>query len=231
MNKELGLHQELVLLSLNDSTGNFESTMLTYGLAGAVLSELMLRDRIAISSDDEKLVSVKLSRSTDDPILDEVLKNIEGAAKPASLNKWVTKTANIKDLAHRLASQLAEYGILKKDEKKVLWLFSKRVYPELDSTYEDSIRKRMAALMFDDKAPVDEHIAVLVTFAKCTNTLAPNFARVELQQHAKRIESICNGDVLAGSATQETIAAVQAAQMAAMIASTAAITAATVATN
>ena len=227
MQFELGLHQELVLLALNDSTGDFESGMLTYGLAGAILSELLLQERIVTSDDEKKLVEVKCSDLTKDALLDEVLTNINTAKEPLALGKWVVKTAQVKDLQHRVASQLAEAGILKQDEKKVLWLFTKRIYPELDNSYEDAIRERLSSQMFDAQATVDERTAVLITFAKCTNTLKPNFAAVQLQQHKERIASICEGQLLAGTATEATITAVRAAQTAAMMAATVAITAAT----
>ena len=163
--------------------------------------------------------------------MDEVLTNIDAAKKPMGLAKWIIKTAQVKELQHRVARQLSEVGILKQDEKKVLWLFTKRIYPEIDSSYEDAIRNRMANQMFDENSELDERTAVLITFAKCVNVLAPNFAAVQLQQHEKRIEAICKGDLFAGSATAETISAVQAAQTVALIASTIAISAATTATN
>lgn len=227
MQYELGLHHELVLLALNDATGDFQSGMLTYGVAGAILSELLLLERIVTSDDKEKMVDVKCSDRTNDELLDEVLTDIETAEKPLALGKWIVKTAQIKELQHRIANQLAEAGILKQDEKKVLWLFTKRIYPEIDGSYEDAIRARMSSQMFDEKATVDERTAVLVTFAKCVNALNPNFAAVELQQHQQRIASICDGELLAGSATKETIRAVQAAHTAAIIASTIAISTAT----
>lgn len=227
MQYELGLHQELVLLSLNDSTGSFGSGTLAYGLAGAIMSELLLLERIVAGADDDKIVEVKSRDKTDDALLDEVLAMINSENKPLGLNNWIVKTAQIKDMQHRVAKQLSEAGILKQDEKKVLWLFTKRIYPELDSSYEDYIRNRMADQMFEESSVLDERTAVLITLAKCVNVLAPNFAAVQLQQHKERIEAICKGDLLAGSETVAMIAAAQTARTAAMIVATVAISAAT----
>ena len=75
-------------------------------------------------------------------------------------------------------------------QKKILWIFTQRIYPELDGSYEDNIRSRMAGVMFKPDVKADERTAVLVAFAKCSGVLNSNFAKVELQQHKERIEQL-----------------------------------------
>ncbi len=224
----LYLHQELLLLTLNDSKGTFEGGMYLYGVAGAVLSELLLQGRIKTSEDDKQIVTIAENSPTGDEILDEVVQLIRESAKPRPLKHWVSKVANIRELKHQIAEQLCKKGVLQKDEKKILWLFTQRIYPEANSSVEDEIRQRMGELMFQPDQKGDERTTVLVAFAKCSNVLNANFAKVELQQHRNRIEEISKGDLLATQATQATIASVQAAITAATVATTiAATTAAT----
>lgn len=228
---QLYLHQELMLLVLDDSKGSFVGSMYQYGLAGAILSELLLLGRIKVSGDDEKLVSIALSNPTGNELLDDVLQKISTSKKPYSLKHWVSSVASTKELCQRIAKELCDQGILSYEEKKILWVFTSRKYPELDCSFEDEIRSRLAKVMFSSEVKPDERTAVLVAFANCSNALNANFAKVELKQHEKRIQAIAEGNLLASEATSEAIEAVRTALMAASIASTAAITAATVASN
>jgi len=163
----------------------------------------------------------------DDEILCEVLQLIKASDKPRNLSHWVSKAAQIRDLPHRVAGQLAEKGIVTADEKKVLWVFSRRIYPELDGTFEDEIRQRMAALMFGNAA-ADARTTVLVALARHAGLLKENFAPAELEQHQERIANLASGNILAEGATQETIKAIQTAIIvAAIVPSTVASTVAT----
>jgi len=202
--------------------------MYQYGVAGAVLSELLLQGLIEVSTEEEKsIVSVLASDQTGDLILDEVLDKIRTSKQEFDLTHWVHQVACIKDLCPRAAQQLCELGILEYNESKILWLFTSKRYPEVDGSYEDAIRKRMADVMFFPGVKSDERTAVLISFANTSAALTANFASVELKQHAARIDEICEGKQLASGATIEAVQAVQTALMAATIAST---TAATIAT-
>lgn len=227
----LCLHHELALLVLDDSKGTFGGAMYQYGLAGAILSELMLQGFVTVTDDKEKLVSTAESGPAGDPLLDEVIAMISASGKKRGLTWWVSKIAGMKDLPHRIAGQLADLGIVASDVGKVLWFFTRRIWPEIDGSYEDSVRRRMADAMFSDKQTPDDRTAVLIAFAQATGVLKSNFASVELKQHEARIKEICDGKRLAAGATQEAIAAVQAAIMAATIASTIAASAAASASN
>ena len=52
-NEKLFLHQEILLLALRDERGTIESgTMYQYAVGGAILSELLLANRIAVELND-----------------------------------------------------------------------------------------------------------------------------------------------------------------------------------
>lgn len=227
----LCLHHELALLVLDDSQGTFVGSMYPYGFAGAMLSELLLQGFLAVSDDKERIVSIALNKAVGDPILDDVMTQIKKSSKPRALSYWVSQVAGIKDLAHRIAEQLSELGIVAKAEGKFLWIFTRRIWPELDGSYENAIRRRMADVMFFPEQKPDNRTAVLIALANSVGCLQANFAAVELRQHAPRIREIAEGKLLAAGATQEAIAAVQAAMTAAMIASTMAATTASAASG
>ena len=102
-----------------------------------------MRQRIVAGPDKPQLVGVIDQTPTGDPLLDELLQEILSAKKPKGLRHWVFAAANMPKLKHRVASQLCELGILRQDERKVLWFFTQNVYPEVNGAYEDSIRDRM----------------------------------------------------------------------------------------
>ncbi len=218
----LCLHHELALLVLDDSKGSFSGAMYHYGLAGAILSELLLQGVIKVTDDKERIVSVANDNPVGDPILDEVVTQISNSKKPRNLNHWVTQVASLKDLVHRIAEQLSELGIVTKTEGKFLWLFTRRRWPEVDGSYEDAIRRRMADSMFSENQQPDDRTSVLIALAKSTSVLHSNFAPVELRQHDLRIKEISEAKTLAAGATQEVIVAIQAAMVVATVAASSA---------
>lgn len=217
MADQLLLHQETMLLAIRDDKGTFSSGMFLFSVAGAMVSELLMQQRIVASSDKKQFVGVIDKTSTGDEILDELLQTILESKKPRGLQHWVYKAANMPKLKHRIASQLCDMGILRHDEKKVLWLFTQQVYPELDGSYEDAIRNRMGKVMFDDEVKPDGPTAVLIALASHAGLLKANFPLEELRQRKERIKQLANGDILATGATQAAIQAVQAAILVATI--------------
>ena len=223
---QLCLQHELILLVLDDAKGSFTGTLYQYGLAGALLSELLLQGVIKVSLDDEKITTVAIAKTTGDEILDEVVKLISDSKKPKSLQHWVYTVACLPRLCQRVADQLCELEILEYNESKVLWMFTRKRYPEIDASFEDAIRKRMAEVMFTTGLKADQRTSVLIALAQTSGGLNANFAPVELRKHEARITEICDGKQLASGATVEAIAAVQACMTAITVATAIATTSA-----
>jgi siroheme synthase len=224
---KLLIHQELTLLALHDENGKFASSMYLYAVAGGMVSELLIQERIVANDDKAETAAVINDAKTGDELLDELLKQIGESKKHKGLRHWVTVAARMPKLQHRIAQQLVSQGILRQDEKKVLFVFTQQVYPELDGAYEDKIRQRMAELMFDPNGIPDVSTVILVALASHGNLLKSNFAPVELKQHAVRIKQLANGEILAAGATKAVIDAINTAVMVAVMVP--AITAATAA--
>jgi Golgi phosphoprotein 3 len=217
MSTKLFLHQEIMLLAIRDDSGRFSGGMYLYSVAGAMVSELLMRQRIVGGREKNQVVGVIDKRPTGDELLDELLQQILASKKPSGIQHWVSKAANMPKLKHRIAGRLCDLGILRQDEKKVLWVFTQQVYPELDGTCEDAIRNRMAKVMFDEAVKPDGPTAVLIALASHGGLLKPNFRPEELRQHKDRIKQLAQGDILAADATQSAIQAVQTAIMVAAI--------------
>ena len=214
----LFLYEEIMLLALKDEEGTIASgTMYNYAVGGAIIAELLLNQSIAVDqSKKKKLVSVNNPELLNDSLIDEWLLKMSRGKRRKTLQDWVSRISNTKDLKHRIALQLCQRGILKMDEKSILLLFTQRIYPEINPEPEREIINRLHNTIFTDTDDIDARTIVLLSLAKSANILPVIFGKKEVKQRKKRIEQIVNGDI-AGKATKEAIDAMQAAVMVACI--------------
>ena len=216
---DLFLHEEIMLLALRDDKGTIEfGANYTHAVAGAVIADLLMNERIRIDeqSKRKKLVIVSSATQLGDPFIDDCLAKINDSKKPRKIEEWVGKLANTKDLKHRVAEQLCRRGILKVDQDQVLLIFSRTVYPEVDPRPENEIIERMRRAIFTQIGDVDPRTAVLISLANAADLLKFVFDKKKLKEQKARIEAIANGD-LVGKATKEAIQAMQAAVMVAVM--------------
>ncbi len=215
---DLFLHEEIMLLSLKDEEGTIASGALyNYAVGGAIIAELLLSRRIAADpSGKKKFLSVLTPEPLNDALIDEWLIKMHRAKRLKTLQDWVARIANTKDLKHRIALQLCQRGILKMDEKKILLLFTQRIYPEINPTPEREIIDRLYQAIFTETDEVDARTVILLSLAKSATILPVIFGKKEIKERKRRIERVVNGDI-AGKATKEAIEAMQAAVMVACL--------------
>ena len=210
-NSSLSLPEEIMLLALHDEKGTTGlESLYQYAIGGAVLAELLMRQRIRLDSSKKKAVYLANAKPLGDPLLDDCLALVQKAKKPAAAPTWVSKFAGTKNLKHRLAMRLCDRGIISADEDKILLLFTRRIYPEIDPQPEREIVERLRRAIFSDTDRLDPRTAVLVALAHSAGLLATAFDKKDLKGRKDRIERIIEGDAL-GTATKEAIEAVQAA--------------------
>lgn len=217
-NDRLFLHEEIMLLALRDKEGTtVAGSMYAFAIGGAVLAELLLSKAIGIEqSGKKKFVKILRGTSTDDPVLDEGLQKIKTAKRRATLQTWVSRFANLKNLKHRIATQLCRRGILRADEDKVLLIFTRKIYPEVDPGPEREVISRLQEAIFTTTRDIDPRTVILLSLAKSADLLRYVFDKKELKKQKARMEEIINGEAT-GTATKEAIEAMQAAVMVAAI--------------
>jgi len=215
---ELFLHEEIMLLALRDEKGTVTSgTNYTYGMGGAILAELLLGERLRLFTPKKKpLAEAVGSGRFGDPVIDECLDKVRNAKKRASLETWVSRFVGVKKLHHRVAEGLAKRGILRVETDRVLGIFSRKIYPEVDPGPEKRILARLRRVIFQGASDVDPRTVALVSLAHHTGLLKVAFDKRELKDQKGRIEKIMNGD-LTGKATKQAIEAMQAAVMVACV--------------
>ena len=214
----LYLQEEIMLLTLRDKEGTIASgTNYRYAIGGAVLAELLLRNRVTVDEEKRKKRFLRLVDSTPlgDPVIDECIQKVKTAKRRAQLQAWVSRFAGVKNAKHRVAEKLCRRGILRADEDKVLMIFSRKIYPEIDPEPEREIIDRLSDAIFTDTQNVDPRTAVLLSLAKSADILKVNFDKKKLKTRKKRIEQVVNGE-MTGKATKDAIDAMQAAIMVAI---------------
>jgi Golgi phosphoprotein 3 len=214
----LFLHEEILLLALKDEEGTITpGTMYQYALGGAVLAELLLRRRIGLMEHGKtKLVETTDPKPVGNCLIDECLSRITTAKRRASLGTWVSRVAQSKDLTHRIARQLCRRGILRADEEKILLIFTRKIYPEVDPKPERQLISRLYQAIFTDTPHVDPGTIVLVSLANSAGILDVLFDRKALRQRKERIQQLVHGEIV-GKATKEAIEAMEAASTVACV--------------
>lgn len=213
----LTLPEEVLLLALHDEKGTTGmDSMYSYALGGAILAELLMAQRIRLDNSRQKTVHLVNAKPVGNPLLDECLVRLVAAVKPAAAQTWVSRFATVKRLKHRLAERLCDRGILRADQDRLLLVFSRRTYPEVDPGPERAVVERLRQAIFSDARKLDPRTVVLVALADSAGLLKNIFDRKELRGRKARIERIVEGEVMA-EATRAAVEAVQAAVMVAVI--------------
>lgn len=222
----LHLHEEIMLLALRDREGTVEiGSSYRHAIAGALVAELLLEGRVTVAEGRRKLLDLESDAPLGDPLLDECLERIATARRRASLQAWVTRFTAIRKLHHRVAEGLCRQRILRASEDKVLWLFTRRIYPEVDPHPERRVIDRLRRAIFRDSRAVAPRTVVLLSLAQAGRLLPYAFDKQRLKGRKRRIERLVAGE-LTGRATREAIQAAQAAVIVAAVIPSIAATAA-----
>ena len=230
MATQLALHQEMMLLALRDEEGTLERSAGWYrmAVAGALFAELLLSERISVVQGKKQLVDLESDEPLHDDLLDECLGLIAGAKRRRRAPQWISRLGNLKRLRHRVAESLCDSGILRRDEDKVLLVFTRQIYPTLDPAPERQLIERLRAAIFEDSNEVDTRTALVASLAHSTGLIKSAFDKRELKRRKQRLEELASGELVAEAAAAAVMAAqaAQTAVIAAVAASAAASSAA-----
>jgi len=213
----LHLHEEIMLLVLSDKLGTPAfGAMYAQAMGGAILAELVLTGRLEIEEGKRGMVNLIDGTPLGDAIVDEALRKVRTAKRRAAAATWVQRFGGLHRMYHRVALELCKKGILKADEQKVLLIFNRTVYPELDPKPERKMKERLERAIFTDTDKIEPRTAILISLAHAADLLRIYFKKADLKKRTKRIEQITQGELM-GKATKEAAQAAQAAMMMAAI--------------
>lgn len=223
----LGLHHEIALLATDEESGSVYG-YLPYGIGGSLLAEMLFQQRLELVPRDGKYsVTVKGEDAFEDAALEFCRQSILKSPKVRDLSHWVSTFIHQSEPSKLTFDTLCTKGILKRQEKKILWVFPRQTYPEADPHPELQLRERLRQAIFESEDHVDPRTAVLIGLTHQSHILEHIFPRKELKTRKKRLEDIANGELM----TECTREIMEAYETSMMIATTTAATAAVVATT
>lgn len=221
----LRIYEMALLLIVKDEQGTISATLWDLVLAGAVLCDLMLEERLAVDVEADTCTVVD-ERPLDDALLDGCLKLFSDSERPIAAKQALHSILGVKipglegmarlrfafaDLYHAAAQGLCDRGVLRMVEKRVLWIFRYRVYSEVVPEVERALIQELERVLFTDACDVNPRIAALVTVARHSNLFAKIFGRSRIEACQERIDAIAAGEVDGGAMDAAVAAAAAAA--------------------
>ena len=198
----LTLSEKLLLLGLHDEKGHVvmsASVALPYGLAGALLLELYLDNRIDIV---DKKVTLQDDKKTNNDILDEVLTLIAQSPKLRTTQYWLqTIQSKVADIQQRLTDQLVEKQVLSEKEHRFMWVINYNRYPTQNTQPESDIRTRMKQVVLQDAEPTEEEVALLSLVLAC-ELISEVFDKADRTIAKERIKVLAKGQAISKTVAQ-----------------------------
>jgi hypothetical protein len=186
---------------------------LDQALAGAILLELAFLSRIDTDLNHLMLVN---DTATEDKMLDPVLKEIAAAKDKKDAKHWVgVISADGEKIRDGALARLVERGVLKREEKKFLWVIPGRRYPMIQNKEEEEVRKRIRRVVVDGAIPSPRDV-VIISLASACQLLRTFFSDADLLKYSPRIAEVAKMDLI-GRAVSKSVAEVQEAVMRAVL--------------
>jgi len=199
---ELRLHEELLLLALDDEKGTIRASNFKYALGAGLLGELLLEERVTLQSgakpSKDRIVPAN-PKLLSAPLIDECLRKVHGSKKQRSPKDWVAKFSQMGGLRKNVATGLVRRGILRDKSIRILFLIPWTVYPALDPTPKRRIVERVTAAVLGDE-DLDDRTAIAVAVASVTGVLKPLLGKQVLKERKDRIERITEEQYIAAAA-------------------------------
>lgn len=194
----LSLHQEMLLLAVNDN-GDIEFTAgtSTFRLAfvGACLIELALKDKIEVDPEEVRVIS----RDTEnDATLSLIMERLSAHSTPQRLRFWLSHLQeDFQEITRLTLKSLCDQGILKSEESRFLWVLSSRKYPVVDGTEKKEAKLRIMETLLGDSIPSPAD-SVLIGLARVGGLLEAFLSTTEIARLEGRLEQVSNLDLTAG---------------------------------
>ncbi|SFS62707.1 GOLPH3/VPS74 family protein [Marininema halotolerans] len=211
----LTIAEELLLLCLDEETGETRSVCerpLPYGLAGAVLLELVVQKRLELRG---KKVVVIDDQPIGDEVLDHVLQETITDSGTLEASHWIRKLGD-SEIKKRLMNRLAQRKILQRKKERKWGLFSRITWSIKEHHQVKRLQEKIRLLPKDAKVP-DERTLVLASVALKCNLVRVLFPEEEQPQARRRLRELSRGEIYK-EAVSDTIVGMQAAATVAAVA-------------
>ena len=194
--------EELMLLILDDENGSFARVpdrLMRYALAGGVLMDLALENRI--DTDLKQLILVDPT-PVQDSLLDPTLADIARAKETRDARFWVERTAlRADEIREEALNRLVKKGILRQREDRFLWVFQSRRYPAIDDAPQREVKLRITGVLFSDEIP-DPRDVVIIGLAHACDLFKEILSARELAHVSDRIDQVRKLDLIGQAMSQ-----------------------------
>ena len=208
----LTILEEFLLLALDERGGDFwplARSVFDCGTACAVVMDLMRLGRVDC---DLRHLFVVSTEPTNDDILDPVLRALALEPVNRATRAVVDELCFLSDegeaFRERAVQRLIERGILKREERKILWVFGTRRYPVMNGAEVREVKLRMLLAILSHEIP-EPHDIMLVALADACGLFAHLLSANEWAHAMPRIAQVARMDLL-GRAVTEAITRVEA---------------------
>lgn len=188
--------EEILLLALDDKKGTIKplpTQAMKFALAGALLMELAMLDRI---DTDLQTLKVIKTEPTGDVLLDEVLRKLQDTQAEQSTSYWLNELAWQEiDLQEQVLGRLVDKGVLKLEDRKILWVFAVRRYPMMDDQEVQEVRSRLQKVITTGDIPSPRD-AVLIGLVNACQLFDQVFEEQELVRLQPRIAELAKLDLI-----------------------------------
>ena len=159
--------EEILLLLHDEDRGDFAPGLarhsLNFALAGAVLMDLALENRI--DTDLERLFLVDAT-PIDDDLLDPTLADVARETEARDASYWVAQTAKRSDeIRERALARLVNRGILETGSEGMFFLsrlvLRSRRYPTTEGKSIEEVQLRIMRVLFTDEIPDPRDIVII----------------------------------------------------------------------
>lgn len=200
----LNFAEELLLLILDDKKATFRPLpehIVRAALAGSLLMELALANRI---DTDLHVLMVINPEPVGDPLMDDILERLQTDSTKRTASQWLNEIAwQMEKLRQQVLQQLVNKGVLKIEERKILWVYAQRRYPLLDNREIKEVRTRLRELIFSKGIP-DPREAVLIGLVHACGIVDALFDEYEMGQVMPRLVELSRLDLI-GRAVDQSI--------------------------
>lgn len=197
MENFLTIPEEILLLSVGENGGliprdkNFEVV-----LAASILMDLALNNRL--DSDLEKLILVS-DVPLNEPVLDEALAMVFSKKEKQEPSYWISQLAvRSMEFMELLFASLILKKVLKVENQKILWVFSKRKYPLINDKEIKDVKLRVRDIVYSDDIP-DLRDVVIISLLCYGQLLSLVFTADEIEKYKTRIDEIAKMDLIGQS--------------------------------
>ncbi len=215
----LGLPDEVFLLSLRED-GKFGVGYVSYALGGAILAELVLRERVVITGSGRKQrVEVRDGAATGVPLYDECLGRLRDSRKLRSPSYWVERFAVAGKARDRVSEVLGARGVLRIERTRVLLVFPRVRYRQADAAPRRDVLLRLGRLVLGGRSDAEPRTLALLALANSIGLLRFEFGRKAMKPYRAHVKQLVKDDPV-GKAVRAAVAAAQAQASAAASATT-----------